>query len=128
MSIQLYTKEQLYLLQQLNPYLGKKKIPIEVMKKIESLLEMRGDIENHCIIIVLDKIYGYVFELNQYMNVLPENLDWTEDIESISIISKKRKKLKEWYLSSIFDKQGNKKFYILYTLKKIRWKENRNDV
>lgn len=117
-SIRIQTISQWYLLKQLNDggYLGKRKIPYEVMKKLFYILESRQMKKGDFIVLCLKKIYEDFTGIEELTGLYPYRLFLEEKIDTISTISK-RGKQKDWYISYARVKGQNTKILVIYQVK-----------
>ena len=117
-SIRIQTISQWYLLKQLNDggYLGKRKIPYEVMKKLFYILESRQMKKGDFIVLCLKKIYEDFTGIEELAGLYPYRLFLEEKIDTISTISK-RGKQKDWYISYARVKGQNTKILVIYQVK-----------
>lgn len=114
-EIRLWSMNQWHLLNQLNPYLKKRKIPDEVMKKIRHILAVYKLKKNDFIIVCMKSVDDSVIGMAEVVGINPSRLLLSEQIEEIPIKNGHRKK--HWYITQAEIKGAGIKIHIIYSIK-----------
>lgn len=96
-AIRLKTISQWSLLNQINCYLGKWKIPKDVIKKIYYMLKSKELGKNGFIVLCLKDVKDNIIELDEIIGLYPFKCIWDERIDDIQLPYGKTKKC--WYIS-----------------------------
>ena len=117
--IKVYTKSQLVLLRSINTFLGKYKIPKELLEEIEKVLENRVIGQKGFIALLPHATTGSLSEVEDVLNCYPQQLAIQGDVTDIEVqdtntwMTRKR----YWY-KDFFRIQGSKdKICVLYSVK-----------
>lgn len=116
-AVRIKTMSQWYLLKQLNPYLGKKKIPEEVMRKVFHILDSKELGKDGYVVLCLDKIADDFHGIEDAVGMYPNKLKLSERIDEMRTRGKKGK-IQSWYVSYI--KISGQKIQLIYTTKDQR--------
>lgn len=111
-GIRIKTVSQWYLLKQLNGYLGKKKVPEEVMRKIYRILHFRKLGKSSFLVLCLNRIKDDYQGIEDAVGMYPNKIWIEEDVEEILTRGRKGK-LRSWYITYI--KIGSQKIPLIYT-------------
>ena len=107
MYIKIYNKSQLILLEQINPLLGKYRLPLELLTEVEKIL-------------ACEKIgkKGFIEILN-VLDYYPQRLQLCSDVEQIDISDNGlwMTKRKHWYEDCFKVKGEKSKVFVVYSLK-----------
>ena len=114
-AIRIRTVSQWHLLKQLNDYLGKRKVPEEVMRKIYYILCSKELGKKGFLVLCLDKLNDDWYGIEEAVGMYPNKIKVKEDIDEI-LTRSRRGKLRSWYVSYI--KIGSQKIPLIYTTKK----------
>ena len=114
-AIRIRTVSQWRLLKQLNNYLGKRKVPEEVMRKIYYILCSKELGKKGFLVLCLDKLNDDWYGIEEAVGMYPNKIKVKEDIDEI-LTRSRRGKLRSWYVSYI--KIGSQKIPLIYTTKK----------
>ena len=114
-AIRIRTVSQWHLLKQLNDYLGKRKVPEEVMRKIYHILCSKELGKKGFLVLCLDKLNDDWYGIEEAVGMYPNKIKVKEDIDEI-LTRSRRGKLRSWYVSYI--KIGSQKIPLIYTTKK----------
>ena len=114
-AIRIRTVSQWHLLKQLNDYLGKRKVPEEVMRKIYHILCSKELGKKGFLVLCLDKLNDDWYGIEEAVGMYPNKIKVKEDIDEI-LTRSKRGKFRSWYVSYI--KIGSQKIPLIYTTKK----------
>ena len=114
-AVRIRTVSQWRLLKQLNNYLGKRKVPEEVMRKIHHILCSKELGKKGFLVLCLDKLNDDWYGIEEAVGMYPNKIKVKEDIDEI-LTRSRRGKLRSWYVSYI--KMGSQKIPLIYTTKK----------
>ena len=114
-AIRIRTVSQWHLLKQLNDYLGKRKVPEEVMRKIHHILCSKELGKKGFLVLCLDKLNDDWYGIEEAVGMYPNKIKVKEDIDEI-LTRSRRGKFRSWYVSYI--KIGSQKIPLIYTTKK----------
>lgn len=114
-AVRIRTVSQWHLLKQLNDYLGKRKVPEEVMRKIHHILCSKELGKKGFLVLCLDKLNDDWYGIEEAVGMYPNKIKVKEDIDEI-LTRSKRGKFRSWYVSYI--KIGSQKIPLIYTTKK----------
>lgn len=114
-AVRIRTVSQWRLLKQLNNYLGKRKVPEEVMRKIYHILCSKELGKKGFLVLCLDKLNDDWYGIEEAVGMYPNKIKVKEDIDEI-LTRSRRGKLRSWYVSYI--KIGSQKIPLIYTTKK----------
>lgn len=114
-AVRIRTVSQWRLLKQLNNYLGKRKVPEEVMRKIYYILCSKELGKKGFLVLCLDKLKDDWYGIEEVVGMYPNKIKVKEDIDEI-LTRSRRGKLRSWYVSYI--KIGSQKIPLIYTTKK----------
>lgn len=82
-AIQIRTVSQWHLLKQLNDYLGKRKVPEEVMRKIYHILCSKELGKKGFLILCMDKLKDDWYGIEEAVGMYPNKIKVKEDIDEI---------------------------------------------
>ena len=114
-AVRIRTVSQWHLLKQLNDYLGKRKVPEEVMRKIYHILCSKELGKKGFLVLCLDKLNDDWYGIEEAVGMYPNKIKVKEDIDEI-LTRSKRGKFRSWYVSYI--KMDSQKIPLIYTTKK----------
>ena len=114
-AVRIRTVSQWRLLKQLNDYLGKRKVPEEVMRKIYHILCSKELGKKGFLVLCLDKLNDDWYGIEEAVGMYPNKIKVKEDIDEI-LTRSRRGKFRSWYVSYI--KIGSQKIPLIYTTKK----------
>ena len=114
-AIRIRTVSQWHLLKQLNDYLGKRKVPEEVMRKIHHILCSKELGKKGFLVLCLDKLNDDWYGIEEAVGMYPNKIKVKEDIDEI-LTRSRRGKFRSWYVSYI--KMDSQKIPLIYTTKK----------
>ena len=114
-AVRIRTVSQWRLLKQLNNYLGKRKVPEEVMRTIYYILCSKELGKKGFLVLCLDKLNDDWYGIEEAVGMYPNKIKVKEDIDEI-LTRSKRGKFRSWYVSYI--KIGSQKIPLIYTTKK----------
>ena len=118
--IKIYTESQLVLLRNINPLLGKFRVPREIIKRMEYILES-GELGDHgFLLLLLYPIKDDIREIEDAVNAYPLKLDFAEELQREEIrdnhceISRNR----DWFIYRIQIHETDCKVCVLYSVLK----------
>ena len=114
-AVRIRTVSQWHLLKQLNDYLGKRKIPEEVMRKLYHILCSKKLGKKGFLIVCLDKLRDDYLGIEDIVGMYPNKIKVKEHMDEILTKSRKGKP-KSWYVSYI--EVRGQKIQLIYTTKK----------
>ena len=114
-AVRIRTVSQWRLLKQLNNYLGKRKVPEEVMRKIYYILCSKELGKKGFLVLCLDKLNDDWYGIEEAVGMYPNKIKVKEDIDEI-LTRSRRGKFRSWYVSYI--KIDSQKIPLIYTTKK----------
>lgn len=114
-AVRIRTVSQWHLLKQLNDYLGKRKVPEEVMRKIYHILCSKELGKKGFLVLCLDKLNDDWYGIEEAVGMYPNKIKVKEDIDEI-LTRSRRGKFRSWYVSYI--KMDSQKIPLIYTTKK----------
>lgn len=114
-AVRIRTVSQWHLLKQLNDYLGKRKVPEEVMRKIHHILCSKELGKKGFLVLCLDKLNDDWYGIEEAVGMYPNKIKVKEDIDEI-LTRSRRGKFRSWYVSYI--KMDSQKIPLIYTTKK----------
>lgn len=113
-TIRIKTMSQWYLLKQLNCYLGKKRVPEEVMKKVCHILSSKELGKDDYVILCLNRIVDDFYGIEDAVGMYPNKIKLLERIDEIQTRGRKGN-IRSWYVSYI--KINGQKIQLIYTTK-----------
>ena len=81
MYIKIYNKSQLILLEQINPLLGKYRLPLELLTEVEKILACEKIGKKGFIAILLNPVKGDIQEILNVLDYYPQRLQLCCDVE-----------------------------------------------
>lgn len=115
-AIRIQTVSQWYLLKQLNNYLGKRKIPEEVMRKIYRILYEKKLGKDGFIALCLKKVRDDFIGIEELVDFYPYRLFLEEKIDEIQT-GIDRNKSRSWYVTYAKVKGQQTNIAVIYTTK-----------
>lgn len=115
-AIRIRTVSQWYLLKQLNCYLGKRKFPKEVMRKIYHILSSKKLGKDGFIALCIGKIQDDYIGIEEILDMYPYRLRLDERMDEIQIITRNGT-VKNWYISYAKVCGQKTKIALIYTTK-----------
>ena len=112
-AVRIRTISQWYLLEQLNGYLGKRKIPKAVMRKIFYTLCSGEFGKGDFLVICIKKIKDDYVGLEEIVDMYPYHFIWDEKIDEICIT--RGNKDQSWYVSHARIRGQKTKVAVFYT-------------
>ncbi|MCM1064347.1 MAG: hypothetical protein NC420_07720 [Eubacterium sp.] len=125
-SIKIYTKCQLVLLRNINPFLGRYKLPRRVLRKIDYILEAETLGRQGFIVVILSPVKDDIREIEDAVNVYPLEAKFDNDLDYEDVLkhSGDVAKGKEWFLDKLSIQGTDSQIYVLFSIKKKHLDEN----
>lgn len=114
-AIRLKTISQWSLLNQINCYLGKWKIPKDVIKKIYYMLQSKELGKNGFVVLCLKDVKDDIIGLDEIIDLYPYRCTWDDRIDEIRLSPGKTKKC--WYISYAGIKEQKTKIAVIFNQK-----------
>lgn len=120
--IKIYTQDQLVLLRNINPLLGKYRVPWRVIKNLDAILRAEELGRQGFIIVVLDPIKDLTRDLEDAVNLYPLRIEINNKLpqEQISDIDCEKSRGKEWFLSRSFVEEIRSQICVFYSVSRKR--------
>ena len=121
MHFKIWKKSQFELLKTMNPFLGKKKIPFEILCRVEQLLKLNNLGKEGYIAIIIQPIKDDVNDILEELNLdynfiqIPDNNFYQIDVKGKKHPMKKRK----WNSYDILLSENRGRIDVIYSMK---WK------
>ena len=117
MYIKIYNKSQLILLEQINPLLGKYRLPLELLAEVEKILACEKIGKKGFIAILLNPVKGDIQEILNVLDYYPQRLQLCSDVEQIDISDNRlwMTKRKHWYEDCFKVKGEKSKVFVVYS-------------
>ena len=124
--IKIFTKCQLILLRNINPFLGHYKLPYKVLKKIDHILEEEALGEQGFLVIILNPVRDDIREIEDAVNVYPLKVQFPNDLEREEILKCDcgMARGKEWFLDKLSIQGTDSHVYILYSMRQKHLEKN----
>lgn len=115
-SIKIFTKCQLILLRNVNPLLGRYRLPQGVLKRIDHILEEEVLGEQGFLVVLLNPVRDDVREIEDAVNVYPLKVEFINELERGDIQNHDcgMVKGKEWFLNKLCIQGTDSYVYVLY--------------
>ena len=115
-AIKIFTKSQLILLRNINPLLGRYRLPRSILKRMDYILE--GDVlgEQGFMVVILTPVRDDVREIEDAVDIYPLKIEFTDEL----IYEKKYSadyttaKGKEWFIEKLSIQGMDSCIYVLY--------------
>lgn len=118
--IKIYTKSQLVLLRNLNQILGRYKLPYEILKRIDYILEEGRTGKQGAVYVMLEPVRDDVREIEDMINLYPLKIDFSNELECINIrnINHPLAKGREWYFNYVHVHKTESQICVIYSVVK----------
>lgn len=115
-TIKIFTKCQLILLRNINPFLGRYRLPQRILKKIDYILEEETLGEQGFVVIVLSPVRDDVREIEDAVNVYPLKAGFVNELEreEVQNCGGSMAKSREWFLNKLCIQGTDSYAYVLY--------------
>ncbi|MCM1064355.1 MAG: hypothetical protein NC420_07760 [Eubacterium sp.] len=119
-SIKIYTKCQLVLLRNINPFLGRYKLPRRVLRKIDYILEECTLGGQGFVVVMLSPVKDDIREIEDAVNVYPLEVQFDNDLDYEDVLkhSDDMAKGKDWFLDRLSIQGTDSQIYVLFSIKK----------
>lgn len=119
MYIKIYDKSQLILLDQINPLLGKYRLPQELLEEVEKVFRYEKIGKKGFIAILMNPVKGNIQRILNILDCYPQTLRICSDAERIEISDKKSwmSRRKNWYKDCFKVKGEKSKVIVVYSIK-----------
>ena len=117
-AIKIYSQSQVVLLRNINPLLGRYKLPQEIIKSVDSMLETGSLEEHNYIVVVLTPVRDDVRAIEDAINAYPYHVEFINDIErqEIGDAYHNSKKGKDWFLYKVRIKETGDEVFVFYSM------------
>ena len=119
-SIKIYTRSQLVLLRSLNRLLGRYRLPRELLKRIDYILEDKSLGRQGFVLVLLDAVKDDVREIEDAINMYPIKVEMENDVIRLEIrdggIPMTRER--EWYLNYVTVHKTDRRIGVIYSILK----------
>lgn len=118
--IKIFSKSQLILLRNINPLLGKYKLPPKILKRMDYILEDANLGKHGFLIVVMTPVKGDIREIEDAVNAYPfeaeflDEVDWQETLGADRIGGKNR----EWFMEKLYIRETDSYIYVLFYIRK----------
>ena len=118
--IKIYTPSQLVLLRSINPLLGRLRIPREIIKRMDYILESGELGEQGFLLLLLYPVFDDIRQIEDAVNVYPLKLDFAEEMQREEIrdnqceLSRNR----DWFINRMQIHETGCKICVLYSILK----------
>ena len=115
-AIKIFTKCQLILLRNMNPFLGRYKLPRRILKRIDYILEEEILGEQGFVVVLLNPVRDDVREIEDAANVYPLKVKFSNDLQRENIQNNDCDMVKgrEWFLNKLSIQGMDSYVYVLY--------------
>lgn len=110
--IKIFTKSQLILLRNINPLLGRYRLPGSILKRMDYILEANILGEQGFLIVLLNPVRDDIREIEDAVNLYPLKVIFTNELTCEKKCSKAKRK--EWYMVKLSIQDRNCFIYVLY--------------
>ncbi len=118
--IKIFSKSQLILLRNINPLLGRYRLPKRILKKMDYILEEENLGQQGFLIAIVEPVRDDVREIEDAVNVYPCQLQFLDEIErqETQDTDRSNKKGREWFLKKLHIQETDSYIYVLYYILK----------
>ena len=116
--IKVFTKCQLVLLRNMNPLLGRYRLPREIIKRMDYILEEQCLGEQGFLIAILPPVRDDVREIEDAVNVYPLEAVLANDLERVELQETdcRMARNREWFQNKLCIQETNSYIYVLYSV------------
>lgn len=116
-AVKIYSQNQVVLLRNINPLLGRYKLPQEIIKSVGSMLETGSLKEHNYIVVVLTPVRDDR-QIEDAINVYPYHVEFINDIErqEVGDAYHNSKKGKDWFLYQVRIKETGDEVFVFYSM------------
>ncbi len=118
--IKIFSESQLILLRNINPLLGRYRLPKRILKKMDYILEEENLGQQGFLIAIVEPVRDDVREIEDAVNVYPWQIQFLDEIErqETQDIDRSNKKGREWFLKKLHIQETDSYIYVLYYILK----------
>lgn len=118
--IKIFSESQLILLRNINPLLGRYRLPKRILKKMDYILEEENLGQQGFLIAIVEPVRDDVREIEDAVNVYPWQIQFLDEIErqKTQDIDRSNKKGREWFLKKLHIQETDSYIYVLYYILK----------
>lgn len=118
--IKIFSESQLILLRNINPLLGRYRLPKRILKKMDYILEEENLGQQGFLIAIVEPVRDDVREIEDAVNVYPCQIQFLDEIErqETQDIDRSNKKGREWFLKKLHIQETDSYIYVLYYILK----------
>lgn len=118
--IKIFSKSQLILLRNINPLLGRYRLPKRIVKKMDYILEEENLGQQGFLIAIVEPVRDDVREIEDAVNVYLCQLQFLDEIErqETQDTDRSNKKGREWFLKKLHIQETDSYIYVLYYILK----------
>ena len=117
--IKIFSENQLLLLRNINPLLGKYRLPKRILKRMHYILEEDLGPQG-CLIVIVTPVRDDTHDIEDAVNVYPFKVQFSDSIEGQEIkdMDYSDSKGREWFLEKLHIQETNSDIYVLYFILK----------
>lgn len=118
--IKIYTRSQLVLLRSLNRLLGRYRLPRELLKRIDYILEDGSLGRKGFVLVLLDSVRDDVREIEDAINMYPIKVELENDVIRLEIRDggSPMTREREWYLNYVQVHKTARRIGVIYSIQK----------
>lgn len=115
-TIKIFTKCQLILLRNINPFLGRYRLPQCILKRMDYILEEENLGRQGFLIVILTPVKDDVREIEDAANIYPLKVEFLNDLEREDIQNSDCGMVRgrEWFLNKLSVQGTDSYIYVLY--------------
>ena len=115
--IKIFSENQLLLLRNINPLLGKYKLPKRILKRMHYILEEDLGPQG-CLIVIMTPVRDDIHDIEDAVNVYPFKAQFSDSMEEQEIKDMDYSDSREWFLEKLHIQETNSDIYVLYFILK----------
>lgn len=118
--IKIFSKSQLVLLRNINPLLGKYRLPKRILKRMDYILEEENLGRQGFLIAIVSPVRDDVREIEDAVNAYPYKIKFLDEIERQEKQDADRSdgKGREWFLKKLHLQETDSYIYVLYFIRR----------
>lgn len=116
MYIKISEESQLVILRNLNPFLGKYKIPAEVLYKLSNILESEFHDKRDYIALFLHPLKNDTTEILDDLKIYPLKAEFSDDVFHCITVKNKKKTVWNWCNINVEDDRS--RIFVVYSMRK----------
>ena len=116
--IKIYTKSQLVLLRNINYLLGRYRLPREILKRMDYILENGSIGKQGAVYVLLEPVRDDLRDIEDVLNMYPLKIEFMEDIIQVDIQNTNNQlaKGREWYFNQVYVHKTDIRIYVIYSI------------